>query len=88
LCACCVCDNNRAGQALLYESARLLHSRPHPLQGDFYTNFFIHYRPKHWEALMAAEDMDGTIAKRKRSWSEQKLKAQARELERLKGGGV
>jgi hypothetical protein len=37
---------------------------------------------------MAAEDMDGTIAKRKRSWSEQKLKAQARELERLKGGGV
>ena len=88
LCACFVCDNNRAGQALLYESARLLHSRPHPLQGDFYTNFFIHYRPKHWEALMAAEDMDGTIAKRKRSWSEQKLKAQARELERLKGGGV
>ena len=41
-----------AGQALLYESARLLHSRPHPLQGDFYTNFFIHFKPKHWEKLM------------------------------------
>lgn len=37
---------------------------------------------------MAAEDMDGTISKRKRSWSAQKLEAQARELERLKEGGV
>ena len=76
------------GQALLYESARLLHSRPHPLQGDFYTNFFIHFRPKHWEELMAAEDMDGMIAKKKRSWSAQKLEVKARELERLREGSV
>ena len=42
----------KAGQALLYESARLLHSRPHPLQGDYYANFFIHFRPKHWEGYL------------------------------------
>ena len=42
----------KAGQALLYESARLLHSRPHPLQGDYYTNFFIHFRPKNWEGYL------------------------------------
>ena len=83
-----LCNRELSGQALLYESARLLHSRPHPLQGDFYTNFFIHFRPKHWETLVAAEDMDGTIATRKRSWSAQKLEARARELERLREGGV
>lgn len=87
----CIIDNvpvmmDCSGQALLYESARLLHSRPHPLQGDFYTNFFIHFRPKYWEAYLSAEDMDGKIAKLKQSWSRKGLEYKVRELERLKEG--
>lgn len=35
----------KPGDALLYESARCMHGRPVPLQGDQYTNVFTHYRP-------------------------------------------
>jgi prolyl 4-hydroxylase len=38
------------GEMILYESARLVHGRPHPLKGDAYYNLFVHYRPKHgWD---------------------------------------
>ena len=30
---------------VLYESAKLLHGRPEPMDGDHYDNIFIHYRP-------------------------------------------
>jgi prolyl 4-hydroxylase len=33
----------RPGELLLYEGARLLHGRPDPLEGDSYSNCFVHY---------------------------------------------
>ena len=36
------------GDMLLYESAKLLHGRPNPLVGEFYSNVFIHYAPTAW----------------------------------------
>jgi hypothetical protein len=33
------------GEMLLYESARLMHGRPQPLNGSGYSNLFVHYRP-------------------------------------------
>lgn len=35
----------KAGDMLLYESARLLHGRPTPFKGTHYDNVFIHYKP-------------------------------------------
>ena len=37
-------------QALLYESARLLHARPHRFGGEEYANVFVHYMPATWGA--------------------------------------
>jgi len=34
------------GEAMLYESAKVMHGRPLPLEGDNYTNCFFHYQPK------------------------------------------
>ncbi len=42
------------GQMLLYESAKLPHSRPTPLRGRYYASLFLHYRPVDWEATLAA----------------------------------
>lgn len=33
------------GDIVYYESARCLHGRMQPLEGDFYVNLFAHYRP-------------------------------------------
>ena len=33
------------GDIIYYESARCLHGRMQPLQGDYYVNLFAHYRP-------------------------------------------
>ena len=38
--------NMKPGDLLLYESARLLHGRPSPLDGESYANIFVHYMPK------------------------------------------
>lgn len=35
----------KPGEMLFYESARLEHGRPTPLDGDFYANIFTHTRP-------------------------------------------
>ena len=35
----------KAGDMVLYESAKLLHGRPTPMNGAHYDNIFIHYRP-------------------------------------------
>ena len=34
------------GEAVAYESAKLVHGRPHPLKGDAYYNLFVHFRPE------------------------------------------
>ena len=34
------------GEVLFYESASLLHGRPEPLKGDYFSNIFCHYMPK------------------------------------------
>ena len=33
------------GEVIFYESARLLHGRPYPLNGKSFANIFCHYRP-------------------------------------------
>lgn len=38
----------KPGDMLLYESAKLLHGRVQPLDGDFYANVFVHYAPDDW----------------------------------------
>ena len=35
----------KPGQMVLYESAKLPHGRQFPLNGDFYDNLFIHFKP-------------------------------------------
>ena len=35
----------KPGEMLWYESARLVHGRPKPLNGDFFDNLFIHFKP-------------------------------------------
>ena len=34
------------GDLVLYESSKLVHGRPQPLDGDMYANIFMHWRPK------------------------------------------
>ena len=34
----------KPGDMVWYESARVIHGRPQPLQGEFFDNLFIHYR--------------------------------------------
>lgn len=33
------------GEVLLYESARLQHARPVPLEGEWFANVFVHFHP-------------------------------------------
>jgi len=35
----------KPGEMLWYESARLVHGRPQPLQGKMFDNIFLHFRP-------------------------------------------
>lgn len=37
--------NLKPGQMVFYESARLMHGRPEPFDGDYYSSLFIHYKP-------------------------------------------
>ena len=32
-------------EMLLYESARCLHGRPEPFEGEYYRNLYVHYKP-------------------------------------------
>ena len=36
------------GDMLFYESAKLIHGRPDPLDGDYYVSVFNHYKPEGW----------------------------------------
>ncbi len=46
------------GELVLYESARILHGRPIPLNGQFYASLFVHYRPAVDTELWAASPLD------------------------------
>jgi prolyl 4-hydroxylase len=37
------------GQIILYESAKLLHGRPEAFQGNYFRNFYVHYKLADWE---------------------------------------
>ena len=37
------------GEIVMYESARLIHSRIKPLNGDYYANIICHYLPEFYE---------------------------------------
>lgn len=39
------------GEMLFYESASLPHSRDLPLEGNYYTNMFVHFAPKNYSQL-------------------------------------
>ncbi len=39
------------GDMVLYESASLPHSREEPLEGDYYTNMFIHFAPPTFDKM-------------------------------------
>ena len=36
----------KPGEMLLYESATIPHGRQTPLNGSYYDNLFVHYKPK------------------------------------------
>ena len=36
----------KPGEMVMYEGAVVPHGRPYPLNGDFYENLFVHYRPE------------------------------------------
>ncbi len=37
------------GEIALYECAKTVHGRPDPLVGDWFRNFFVHYKLENWE---------------------------------------
>lgn len=37
------------GEMLMYESSRLVHGREKPLNGDYFANIFVHYKPVFWD---------------------------------------
>jgi len=37
------------GEIALYECAKTVHGRPEPLVGDWFRNFFVHYKLENWE---------------------------------------
>ena len=39
------------GEMIFYESCKLLHGRPDPLEGDFYSSIFVHYTPVDWDIV-------------------------------------
>jgi hypothetical protein len=54
------------GEMVLYESAKLIHGRPHPFKGEAYYNVFVHFKPKHgWEE--AVKGVEAKIAQAARS---------------------
>ena len=36
------------GEMVFFEGARLIHGRPHALDGEYYANIFVHYTPLDW----------------------------------------
>jgi len=46
------------GEMLFYESARLKHGRPYPLDGDYYAAMFVHYTPEGYEPPSARDSIE------------------------------
>jgi hypothetical protein len=51
----------REGDIVYYESARCLHGRMQPLEGEFYVNLFAHYRPVGDPNWYLKENPEGTV---------------------------
>ncbi len=47
----------KPGEMLLYESSRLTHGRPDPLQGESFANLFVHFCPKNYDIPELVESM-------------------------------
>ena len=47
----------KPGQMLFYQSAKLIHGRPQPLEGSLYANCFCHFRPTDWPYDYGAGDI-------------------------------
>lgn len=46
----------------LYESHTTLHGRPFPLNGTFFANLFVHFKPVEYDDLVESERESGVIA--------------------------
>ena len=46
------------GEMLFYESSRLFHGRPFPLEGERFANLFVHSKPKFWDNYILNLDKD------------------------------
>ncbi len=45
-----------SGDMLFYESSKLLHGRPRPMNGEYYSSLFSHYYPKDWDYEKISSD--------------------------------
>ena len=50
------------GEMALYESHTTLHGRPFPLNGTFFANLFVHFKPVEYDDLLETERESGVIA--------------------------
>jgi len=50
----------RPGEAVLYEGSKLPHFRDSPLQGRFYANLYVHFRPLWWR--YTPDQVEDTLA--------------------------
>lgn len=46
------------GEMVCYESSRLIHGRPFPLEGNRFANVFVHAKPKFWDDYTMDLDKD------------------------------
>ena len=37
---------------VLYESVTLVHGRPYPLEGEYFANLFLHFKPQGWDKYL------------------------------------
>ena len=44
----------KPGEMILYESAILPHGRPLALVGDYFDNFFVHFKPENFKEIDAS----------------------------------
>tara|TARA_R100000081_G_C4771415_1_gene145790 strand:- start:150 stop:923 length:774 start_codon:yes stop_codon:yes gene_type:complete len=51
------------GDILYYEGAKLLHGRTQPLNGKYFVNLFLHYRPIEW--FLPQENVGGFLKQKK-----------------------
>ena len=55
----------KPGEMLLYESARVPHGRPYPLNGDYFDNIFAHFYPESLEKTIQSW-LEDTYGKRRK----------------------